>query len=149
MPIVKALDAQALYRSCDPSLLPFQTTAELDATTEIVGQARAVEAVQFAIDMQRPGYNVFVFGVPGSGRHSVVRRLLQGGHGIGFPFARQRQDAEIRAQAAPFAEACADRFGVDGLEVGPQNGAHRASAVCWISRSTTRNSAGMSMGLVR
>ena len=77
MPIVKALDAQALYRPCDPSLLPFQTTAELDATTEIVGQARAVEAVQFGIDMQRPGYNLFVFGAPGSGRHSVVRRLLQ------------------------------------------------------------------------
>jgi lon-related putative ATP-dependent protease len=76
MPIVKALDAQALYRPCDPSLLPFQTTAELDATTEIVGQARAVEAVQFAIDMQRPGYNLFVLGAPGSGRHSVVRRLL-------------------------------------------------------------------------
>jgi len=77
MPIVKALDAQDLYRPCDPSLLPFQTTAELDATTEIVGQARAVEAVQFGIDMQRPGYNLFVFGAPGSGRHSVVRRLLQ------------------------------------------------------------------------
>ena len=77
MPIAKALDVQALYRHCDPSLLPFQTTAELETTTEIVGQARAVEAVQFGIDMQRPGYNLFVFGAPGSGRHSVVRRLLQ------------------------------------------------------------------------
>jgi len=77
MPTVKALDAQALYRHCDPSLFPFETTAELDVTTEIVGQARAVEAVQFGIDMARPGYNLFVFGEPGSGRHSVVRRLLE------------------------------------------------------------------------
>jgi lon-related putative ATP-dependent protease len=76
MPIIKPLDAQSLYRRCDPSLLPFQTTAELAATTEVVGQARAVEAVRFGIDIQRPGYNLFVLGEPGSGRHSVVRRLL-------------------------------------------------------------------------
>ncbi len=77
MPSVQALDAQSLYQYCDPLSLPFQTTAELTATTEIVGQARAVDAVQFGIDIQRPGYNLFVLGEPGSGRHSVVRRLLE------------------------------------------------------------------------
>lgn len=77
MPTVKALDTQSLYQRCDPALFPFQTTAELPATTEIVGQARAVDAVQFGIDIQRPGYNLFVLGEPGSGRHSVVRRLLE------------------------------------------------------------------------
>lgn len=77
MPTVKALDAQSLYHRCDPSLFPFQTTAELAGTAEIVGQARAVDAVQFGIDIQRPGYNVFVLGEPGSGRHSAVRRLLE------------------------------------------------------------------------
>jgi lon-related putative ATP-dependent protease len=77
MPIVKALDPGSLYQRCDPSLLPFQTTAELTATTEIVGQARAVDAVRFGIEIQRPGYNLFVLGEPGSGRHSVVRRLLE------------------------------------------------------------------------
>ncbi len=77
MATVKALDTESLYRHCDPSLLPFETTAELETTTEIVGQARAVEAVQFGIDMQRPGYNLFVYGEPGSGRHSLVRRLIE------------------------------------------------------------------------
>ncbi len=77
MSTVKALNAQSLYHRCDPSLFPFQTTAELAATTEIIGQARAVDAVEFAIDIQRPGYNLFVLGEPGSGRHSVVRRLLE------------------------------------------------------------------------
>jgi len=75
--LVKALDAQSLYQHCDPLLFPFQTTAELAATTEIVGQARAVDAVQFGIEIQRQGYNLFVLGEPGSGRHSVVRRLLE------------------------------------------------------------------------
>lgn len=77
MPAVKALDAKQLVQHCDPSLFPFQTTAELTSTTEIVGQSRAVDAVQFGIEIQRQGYNLFVLGDPGSGRHSVVQRLLE------------------------------------------------------------------------
>jgi lon-related putative ATP-dependent protease len=74
---VKALDVRLLYQRCDPSLFPFETTADLTATTEIVGQSRAVDAVQFGIDIRQPGYNLFVMGEPGSGRHSVIRRLLE------------------------------------------------------------------------
>ena len=77
MPPVPALEPTLLYQRCDASLLPFETTAELAATTEIIGQARAVDAVQFGIDIRQPGYNLFVLGEPGSGRHSVVRRLLE------------------------------------------------------------------------
>lgn len=77
MPDLKALAASQLYQRCDPEQFPFKTTAELTTTTEIVGQARAVDAVQFGIDIRRPGYNLFVLGEPGSGRHSVVRRLLE------------------------------------------------------------------------
>ncbi len=77
MPDLKALDEHLLYRRCDPEQFVFQTTAELAASTEIVGQERAVDAVAFGIDIQRPGYNLYVMGEPGSGRHSVVRRLLE------------------------------------------------------------------------
>jgi lon-related putative ATP-dependent protease len=77
MPIVQALDARALYQRCDPAIYTFATTAELAARREIIGQARAIDAVEFGIDIQRPGYNLFVLGDAGSGRHSVVRRLLE------------------------------------------------------------------------
>jgi len=77
MSIVKALQAEQLYQACDQSLFSFQTTAELEAATEIIGQERAVDAIGFAIDIQRPGFNLFVLGESGSGRHSVVRRLLE------------------------------------------------------------------------
>jgi predicted ATP-dependent protease len=76
MATVKALDAQSLRQACDPSLFAFATTAELATTTEFVGQSRAVDAMQFGIEIQRPGYNLFVLGEPGSGRHAVVRRML-------------------------------------------------------------------------
>ncbi|MBM4180017.1 MAG: AAA family ATPase [Betaproteobacteria bacterium] len=78
MPAPQALDVSALYRRCDPEQFDFKTTAELTATTEIVGQRRAVDAVRLGIEMHRPGYNLFVLGEPGSGRHCAVRRLLEG-----------------------------------------------------------------------
>ena len=77
MPETKPLDPQSLYRRCAPSLLEFETTADLSGATEIVGQSRATDAVQFGIDIKRPGFNLFVLGEPGSGRHSAVRRLLE------------------------------------------------------------------------
>ena len=73
----EALDAARLYRRCDPAQFDFSTTAELSAETDIVGQSRAVAAVDFGLDMRRPGYNLFLLGDPGSGRHSALRRLLQ------------------------------------------------------------------------
>ncbi len=61
----------------DPATLPFDTTEDLKPLEEIIGQARGVEAIRFAVGMDKPGYNVFVTGVSGTGRLSTVRRLLQ------------------------------------------------------------------------
>ena len=74
---LKPIDAQALYRPCDPALLDFETSDQLPPLDEIFGQVRAVDAVRFAIDIARPGYNLFVLGEPGSNRHEDVRTLLQ------------------------------------------------------------------------
>ncbi|MCK9389410.1 MAG: AAA family ATPase [Sulfuritalea sp.] len=74
---LKPLDAQALYRRCDPALLDCETSDQLPPLEEIFGQARAVEALHFAIDIARPGYNLFVLGEPGSSRHDDVRELLE------------------------------------------------------------------------
>ncbi|MBW1732039.1 MAG: AAA family ATPase [Deltaproteobacteria bacterium] len=61
----------------DPATLPFETTEDLDPLKEIIGQKRGVEALQFAIHMDKPGYNVFVTGVAGTGRLATVKRILQ------------------------------------------------------------------------
>lgn len=54
----------------------FASTAELEPLNGVLGQARAVQALQFGISMQRPGYNVFVMGESGTGRFSYVQRYL-------------------------------------------------------------------------
>ena len=74
---IDPLAAEALHRSCDPALLPFDTTAELDDLEEIPGQERAVEAIHFSTEVELAGYNLFVLGPSGSGRHHAVREFLK------------------------------------------------------------------------
>ncbi|CAB1367834.1 Lon protease family protein [Denitratisoma oestradiolicum] len=73
------LPPEQLYRRCDPALLDFETTDQLEAGIESLDQPRATEAVELGIAMKQPGYNVFVLGEPGSGRHALVKRLIAGG----------------------------------------------------------------------
>ncbi|MCC5862344.1 MAG: AAA family ATPase [Gammaproteobacteria bacterium] len=73
-----ALPAQALYRRCDPALLGFASTAELESEVpELLGQQRALEAIQLAAHIERQGFNLFVIGAPGSGKRAAVRRHLE------------------------------------------------------------------------
>jgi lon-related putative ATP-dependent protease len=61
----------------DPATLPFETTEDLEPLKEIIGQRRGVEAFRFGMGMDKPGYNVFITGIAGSGRQSTVRKLLE------------------------------------------------------------------------
>lgn len=70
------LPAASLTRSLSDELFPFARTDELEPFSGVLGQARAVEALEFGVAMPRSGYNVFVMGEPGSGRFSYVRRYL-------------------------------------------------------------------------
>ncbi|WP_417831330.1 AAA family ATPase [Terasakiella sp.] len=74
--MMKALKRQDLYRVCDPSLFDFKTTDELDDLDHFVGQDRALQAAKFAFGMKGRGYNLFAFGPHGTGKSSLVRRLL-------------------------------------------------------------------------
>ncbi|NJN47443.1 MAG: AAA family ATPase [Candidatus Competibacteraceae bacterium] len=73
---VKPLPSETLYRRCDPTTLPFETTDDLPDLSEVIGQARALDALQFGIGMHRKGYNLYAMGPPGIGKHAVVKRVL-------------------------------------------------------------------------
>ncbi|MCY1280562.1 putative ATP-dependent protease [compost metagenome] len=66
-----------LTRPFSPEQFPFATTDELEPFRGVLGQERAVQALQFGVAMPRPGYNVFVMGEPGTGRFSFVQRYLK------------------------------------------------------------------------
>ncbi|HMQ10109.1 MAG TPA: ATP-binding protein [Oligoflexia bacterium] len=65
-----------LYQSCDEKKLGFKTTDDLKDLKEFLGQKRAIEALGFGVGIQRKGFNLFVLGNAGTGRHSVVNRYL-------------------------------------------------------------------------
>ncbi len=77
MTVPSPLAANLLRRATDPASLGFASTAELEELGEIVGQDRAVEAVTFALDMRREGYNVYALGPEGIGKHTVIRQFLE------------------------------------------------------------------------
>ena len=58
-----------LYRPCRLESLHFETTDDLEEFTGLLGQQRAVSAMELATGVDLEGYNVFVLGPQGSGRH--------------------------------------------------------------------------------
>ncbi|MBM3946987.1 MAG: ATP-dependent protease, partial [SAR202 cluster bacterium] len=59
-----------------PSVFDFQTTVEIGPLSGIVGQARALNALEFGLDMRQPGFNLYVSGAPGTGKAHAVQRFL-------------------------------------------------------------------------
>ena len=73
----RPLSKNALYTRCKTSALSFRTTADLEPYGGVLGQERAVEALDFGARIKRNGYNLFVHGSEGTGRHSTVRNYLE------------------------------------------------------------------------
>ena len=77
MHTAKPLEPRHLYRHCDAGSLAFETTAELPDLGDVVGQERAMEALRFGVSIRREGFNLYVLGPPGTGKHTVVRAFLE------------------------------------------------------------------------
>ncbi|UCF89977.1 MAG: AAA family ATPase [Desulfobacterales bacterium] len=72
-----AVPIEKLRWRLDPTTLSFETTQDLQPLQEIIGQDRGVQALRFGINIDKPGYNVFVTGLAGSGRKATVQKLLE------------------------------------------------------------------------
>ncbi len=70
------LAATALRWSCDLDCLRFETTAEVGPATDSA-QPTARDALDFGLRIRAPGQNVYVRGLRGTGRRTMVRRMLQ------------------------------------------------------------------------
>lgn len=71
-----ALDAAALRQVVDPAQLGFASTADLEPITGLIGQERALKALEFGTSIKSPDFNVFVLGPPASGKSTAVRQQL-------------------------------------------------------------------------
>jgi lon-related putative ATP-dependent protease len=62
--------------TCPPDLIPFGSSAEAKACEEIIGQERALRAIQTGLDIKSLGYNIFITGMVGTGRTTTIKQLL-------------------------------------------------------------------------
>src|SRR3989338_10083832 len=71
------LSVEELAHRCDAGQFAFATTDELEDIGVIPGQERASEAIELAVGIDREGYNLFVMGPAGCGRHTLVRQKIE------------------------------------------------------------------------
>ncbi len=71
-----ALPSDKLRRRCDPASLPFKSTKDFKEQSELIGQARALDAIRLSSQIPQRDFNLFVAGPNGTGRHTAVLKLL-------------------------------------------------------------------------
>ncbi|MCJ7561058.1 AAA family ATPase, partial [Candidatus Bathyarchaeota archaeon] len=75
--MVNELPAESLRKECDSSFMRCETTQELVPLREIIGQERAVRALKFGLGIRDRGFNIYVAGLPGTGRTTAVKNFVE------------------------------------------------------------------------
>ena len=57
---------ESLRWRCDPESYEFQCTDEIEPLQTLIGQDRAIRAINFGLAMDKKGYNIFVTGITGT-----------------------------------------------------------------------------------
>ena len=70
------LTPEQLRCRCDGSMFAFRSTAEIPPLKGFVKQERPVRAIRFGLDITSPGYNIYVSGLTGTGKTTVIKRFL-------------------------------------------------------------------------
>ncbi|HAE42160.1 MAG TPA: ATP-dependent protease [Clostridiales bacterium] len=66
------LTFEQLRNECCEECADFLSTADLGSLEGIIGQDRAVDAIDFGLNIKKKGYNIFVSGISGTGRNSYI-----------------------------------------------------------------------------
>ena len=73
----REVPAEKLCLICNPDEFKFKTTKELVQWDEIIGQERAVKAIKFGLGIKSKGYNIYVSGVPGTGKNTIAKAMIE------------------------------------------------------------------------
>jgi lon-related putative ATP-dependent protease len=71
------LPPDRLRWTCCPESIPFSSSDEAPACVDIIGQERALKAIQTGLDIKSVGYNIFITGMVGTGRTTTIKQLLE------------------------------------------------------------------------
>ncbi|MFH1328260.1 MAG: ATP-binding protein [Candidatus Bathyarchaeota archaeon] len=74
--MVNELPVEKLRKSCDTCQIHCKSTEEIPPLNEIIGQARAVKALRFGLEIKEEGFNIYAAGPSGTGRTTAVMSFL-------------------------------------------------------------------------
>lgn len=71
------LSYKSLKQKCDPDIFKFETTAELESIDTGIGQDRGIKALEFGLNVDVKGYNIYVEGPSGVGKTMYAKNYLE------------------------------------------------------------------------
>ena len=71
------LDYKKLKMTCDPNIFTFSTTEDLEPIQEGIGQDRGIKALEFGLQVDVKGYNLYLEGPSGVGKTMYTKNYLQ------------------------------------------------------------------------
>ncbi|HEW80865.1 MAG TPA: ATP-dependent protease, partial [Nitrospirae bacterium] len=77
MHLLRELKETELKNSCKHSELPFNTTDDISALKETIGQKRALSALEFGLDIDSHGFNIYILGESGTGKMTTIKNILE------------------------------------------------------------------------
>lgn len=73
----KELAPEQLRRVCTLDHFDFEKTSDIQFEQTIIGQPRGIRAIEFGINIDVPGFNIYVLGPTGTGRTTAIRQFLE------------------------------------------------------------------------
>ncbi len=70
------LSYKDLKNVCNPNVFKFETTDDLDGTDAIYGQDRGIKALEFGLNVDSKGYNLYIEGPSGVGKTMYAKKYI-------------------------------------------------------------------------
>jgi ATP-dependent Lon protease len=75
--ISKKLSFEELKYFFNPKLADPKLDSEQETVHSIIGQERALKALRLGVEIRKPGYNIFITGLSGTGKTTTVKKILE------------------------------------------------------------------------
>jgi lon-related putative ATP-dependent protease len=73
---VKELKSAQVRLKCNAAMFKCDSTGDLTPFEGIIGQDRALSALKFGLNIRKAGFNIFVSGLAGTGKTTVIKSFL-------------------------------------------------------------------------
>ena len=72
-----AVPVEKLHWRCPEELFQFECTTDIEPLKEFIGQDRAFDSINFGLAVERPGYNLFLTGLTGTGKAATIKSRIE------------------------------------------------------------------------